>query len=146
MAWMSGRPGARRPDLLVLVVEDDAETRSTLVRLVRMFGVEVHWAGDGEAGYRLAVDRAPDLILCDLRMPGLDRAGFVRRLRRDARLRHALIVAIGDRASPVDVAKTREAGFDGHIPRKVTPEVLARLLDRALDRQRVRTEDEPQGA
>jgi CheY-like chemotaxis protein len=130
----------------VLVLEDDAETRSALVRLVRMFGVEVHEAGDGEAGYRLALDRAPDLILCDLRMPGLDRAGFVRRLRGDARLRHALIVAIGEPARPVDIATARKAGADGHVTTPVTPEVLARLLDRALDRQRVRTEGEPQGA
>ena len=146
MVWMPGRPGGRRPDLLVLVVDHDAETRSTLVRLVRMFGVEVHGAGDGEAGYRLAVDRAPDLILCDLRMPGLDRAGFVRRLRGDFRLRETLIVAIRDPARPVDFATTREAGVDGHVTTPVTPEALARLLDRALDRQCARMEGESQGA
>ena len=39
---------------------------------------------------------------------------------------------------------TREGGFDGHIAKPVTPEGLARLLDRALDRQHAR--DEPQGA
>ena len=85
MAWMPGRSGQRQPDLLVLVVAGDAQTRSALMALVRTFGVEVQGAEDGEAAYRLALDRPPDLILCDLEMPALDGFGFIRRLRRDPR-------------------------------------------------------------
>jgi CheY-like chemotaxis protein len=135
MAGTPGRSGARIPNLLVLVLEDNAQTRSTLVGLVRMFGVEVHGARDGEAGSRLAIDRPPDLILCDLELRGLDGFAFIRRLRGDPRLRHILTVAVGDPARLVDMATAGRAGFDGGITTPVTPEVLARLLDRALDRQ-----------
>jgi CheY-like chemotaxis protein len=88
------------------------------------------------------LDRPPDLILCDLDTPTLD--VFVRRLRRDPRLPRLLTVAVSASARPVDAAKTRALGFDGHVIRPVAPEGLARLLDRALDQQNAR--DQPKGA
>jgi CheY-like chemotaxis protein len=138
---MESWPG--QPDLRVLVVEDDAAARSALVALVGTFGVDVRGTGDGEEAYRLVLERPPDLILCDLEMPALDDRGLVRRLRRDPRFRRLLIVAVGEAARPVSVARTRETGFDGHIARPVSAAALARLLDRALDRQM--THQEPQG-
>jgi CheY-like chemotaxis protein len=138
---MESRPG--QPDLRVLVVEGDAAARSALVALAGTFGVDVRGAGNGEEAYRLALERPPDLILCDLDMPALADLGLVRRLRRDLRFRRLLIVAVGEAARPVSVVRTREAGFDGHIARPVSAEVLARLLDRALDRQMAHRE--PQG-
>jgi CheY-like chemotaxis protein len=142
MAWIRGWSGQRRPDLLVLVVDGNAETRSTVMALVGTFGLEVRGAEDGETAYRLVLDRPPDLILCDLETPALD--GFVRRLRRDPRLPRLLTVAVSAPARPVDATKTRGLGFDGHVSRPVAPEGLARLLDRALDQQNAR--DRPKGA
>jgi CheY-like chemotaxis protein len=132
------RSRSERPELDVLVVEDDASARSALVTLVSTFYVDVREAPDGEGAYRLVLDRRPDLILCDLEMSALDGFGFIQRLRRDHRFRRVLTVAVSEAARPVNIAKTREAGFDGHIAKPVSPEILARLLDRALDRQMAR--------
>jgi two-component system CheB/CheR fusion protein len=124
-----------RPRLQVLVVDDDEATRSTLMTLVETFGVDVNGAEDGAAAYGAVLDATPDLILCDLRMPVLDGFGFIRRLRREPRFRRILTVAISGLARPVDIARAREAGYDGHILKPIAPEVIARLLDRALDRR-----------
>jgi two-component system cell cycle response regulator len=144
MQSRSGQSRSGRPDLHVLVVEDDAAARSALVALVGTFGVDVREARDGEEAYRLALERRPDLVLCDLQMPVLDGLGLVQRLRRDPRFRRVLAVAVGEATRPIDIKGTREAGFDGHIAKPVSAEVVARLLDRALDRQL--TQEEPQGA
>jgi two-component system CheB/CheR fusion protein len=97
--------------------------------------VDVNGAEDGAAAYGAVLDATPDLILCDLRMPVLDGFGFIRRLRREPRFRRILTVAISGLARPVDIARAREAGYDGHILKPIAPEVIARLLDRALDRR-----------
>jgi two-component system CheB/CheR fusion protein len=66
-------------------------------------------------------------------MPRLDGFGLVRRLRDDPQYRRILVVAVTGLNRPVDLAATRRAGFDGHIIKPMTEEVVARLLDRARD-------------
>jgi CheY-like chemotaxis protein len=139
------RPGPR--DLEVLVVEDDPDVRAALVGLVTTFGVRVRGAGDEETAFRLVLSQRPDLILCDLEMPNRVGHGFVMRLRGDPRFRRLLTIGMGgmsERVGTVDVAATRRAGFDGHVPVPVTARALARLLDRALDARA--TGDQFQGA
>ena len=108
------------------------------------FGVRARGAGDGEKAFRLVLSQQPDLILCDLDMPGRAGYGFVRRLRRDLRFRRPLTIGMTGHADTLDVAAARRAGFDGHVPVPVTAKALARVLDRALDVRA--TGDQPQGA
>ena len=68
----------------------------------------------------------PALILCDLQMPRLDGFGFVKRLRRTPPFHRTLTVAVTGLSGPLDIAATREAGFDGHLVKPVSAEMLAR--------------------
>jgi two-component system CheB/CheR fusion protein len=124
--------GSAPPHLDVLVVGGDGTARSTLMALVRTFRVSVRGARHGDDAFHLIVERLADVVLCDIETPGLDGIGFVRRLRQDSRFRRILIVATTESGSG-DTAMARESGFDGHIVKPVTPEALARVLDRALD-------------
>jgi two-component system, NtrC family, response regulator AtoC len=63
----------------VLVSDDEPGLRHTLRLILEDEGYAVRAAADGEEGLRLAVAEAPDLVLCDVRMPRLDGLGFVRR-------------------------------------------------------------------
>ena len=71
------------------------------------------------------------LILCDLQMPRLDGVEFVKRLRRLPPFHETFTVAITGLCGPLDVAATREAGFDGHLEKPMSAEMLARVLHRA---------------
>lgn len=127
-------PDRGRPDIRVLVVEDDPTARDGILATLRgVFEVVGYGAGDGEEAFSRLVAVKPDLILCDLRMPRLDGFGFVRRLRRDPRYHRILTIAVSGRGRPIDLAATREAGFDGHVLKPLTAATLARLLDRAWD-------------
>ena len=131
---MEAEAVSRAPHLEVLVVDHDPGTREALIALVATFGVLARGAEDGEAALRLVTGQRPDLVLCDLQMPGLDGYGFVRRLRRNPRFRHLLTIAMSCRSeAAVDTTTTRKAGFDGHVRVPLAAEGLARLLDRALD-------------
>ena len=56
----------------VLVIEDDRSVRGNLVKLLTLEGFDAICAANGAEGVQLAVDEAPDLILCDILMPGLN--------------------------------------------------------------------------
>jgi CheY-like chemotaxis protein len=123
---MTGRP--RR--LSALVVDDHEDSRVSVGILLDSFGVEVRTAGDGEEAWAAIAEAVPDLILCDLQMPRLDGFGLVRRLRADPRLRGVMTIAVSALGAPRDLQATREAGFDGHVVKPISQEVIVRLLER----------------
>jgi CheY-like chemotaxis protein len=121
------------PGVSVLVVDDDQDSRDTTVGMVEAFGGRARAARDGVEALELLPAVQPDLILCDLQMPRLDGFGFVRRLRHTRPFHRILTVAITGLSRPIDMAATREAGFDGHLVKPISLEIIARLLDRAVD-------------
>ena len=129
-----GSRNGGHPDVRVLVVEDDDESRGVILAMLRtLFGASAQGARNGEEGLQWLFALQPHLILCDLQMPRLDGFGFVRRLRGDPKFGRILTIAVTGLGHPVDVAATREAGFDGHVVKPLTASTLARLLDRAWD-------------
>jgi CheY-like chemotaxis protein len=108
----------------VLIIEDNDDARELLQTLVGLSGREVRAAHDGEEGVRLALEHAPDVILCDIGLPGLDGYGVVRQLKAVPGLRDCRMVAVTGYANPEDVARGEAAGFDAHLAK---PPALATL-------------------
>ncbi len=109
--WYSTLVG---PAATVLVVDDDADIRHALRLLLEDAGARVVSAANGLEALALLAIEAPDVILCDLRMPVLDGLGFIRRLRRNPRRAHTPVIAIS--ALPTfDQERAHEAGFDGYL-------------------------------
>jgi DNA-binding response OmpR family regulator len=69
-------------------------------------------------------------------MPRLDGFGFVRRLRRAPPFHRTLTVAVTGLSRATDIAATRTAGFDGHLIKPITLEMIDRLLERAVEGHR----------
>jgi len=100
----------------VLVIEDNVDAAETLRDALELEGMEVTVALDGEAGLAAARRRPPDLVICDIGLPGdLDGYGVARAIRADLALRHTPLVALTGYAAPEDRARAREAGFDQHL-------------------------------
>jgi two-component system CheB/CheR fusion protein len=102
----------------VLIIEDNADAADSLRDLVALAGArEIHVARDGEAGVAAARRLRPDLILCDIGLPKLDGYEVARRIRGDGAARRPQLVAISGYASPEDLGRATEAGFDAHLPK-----------------------------
>lgn len=88
---------------------------------------------------RLAGARV-DAALCDLTMPVMDGLEFARRVRRTPRLRNLLLVAVTGRQEHQDFLRSWDAGFDAHLVKPVTTEMLLsiarRLAARCADQHR----------
>ncbi len=124
-AGAEGRPSTapRR----VLVVDDDRDAAETLAELVSMLGHEALVAFDGPRAIVIARERAPDVVLCDIGLPGM--SGFeVARQLRAAHGRALRLVAVTAYAQPEEVARAEGAGFDAHLAKPMDPATLARVL------------------
>jgi CheY-like chemotaxis protein len=118
----------------ILVVEDDSDASELLRRLLELLGARVTTAENGFDGLsRLATTRA-DAVLCDLTMPQMDGLEFARRLRQIPEYRRTLLVAVTGRQAHEDFLRTFEAGFDAHLVKPVTMEMLRALARRLTGR------------
>jgi CheY-like chemotaxis protein/two-component sensor histidine kinase len=112
----------------VLVVDDNQDAAETLAQLVTLFGHEAEVAFDGESAIRKAAARPPDLVLCDLGLPGMDGYSVARTLRASTAAPRARLIALSGYAQPDDIARATEAGFDGHLPKPADPARIEQLL------------------
>src|SRR4051794_13252397 len=96
------------PARTILVVDDVADSRDVLARLLRLSGYKSIVAEDGEAALNAVESEAPDLVLLDLMMPGMDGVEVLRHLREDPRFHDLpviLFTALSDGKLLTDAAK-----------------------------------------
>ncbi len=106
--------GARKP-MRVLVIEDNADAADSLKEALELSGHAVETAPTGHEGIVKARVFRPDVVLCDIGLPGIDGFEVARRMRRDPALRSACLVALSGYAGPEDLERSKEAGFAQHL-------------------------------
>jgi CheY-like chemotaxis protein len=111
----------------VLVVDDNHDAAETLAELLKMMGHQVVVAHNGPSALALAKAEPPDVVLCDIGLPGMDGYEVARQLRAGG-TRAIRLVAVSGYAQPEDVARATEAGFDAHVAKPLDPEELARIV------------------
>ena len=112
--------------VLVLVVDDNTDAAESLAEIVGMLGYAVEVAYDGASAIEKARTNPPDVVLCDLGLPGMSGFEVARALREAGTA--ARLFAVSGYAQPEDVNRAVEAGFDGHIAKPCDPEQIERLL------------------
>ena len=123
-----------------LVVDDDEGVRYTLCAFLEDAGVEVHQAADGNEGLAQIDALEPDLVLTDLRMPGLDGMTLLSKVRE--RAHPPLVVMITANGSERDAIKAIKLGAFDYFRKPFEPEVLEAVIERAraMSRERQRSE------
>lgn len=116
----------------ILLIEDNVASMDLMLYLLRSFGFTTAFAFNAEDGLRLATSISPDLILCDVNMPGMSGAAFVRRLKQLEALKHIPVVAVTAMAMQGDAEGLIALGFDGYIGKPIEPETLQAQLNTFL--------------
>ncbi|HEX5269949.1 MAG TPA: response regulator [Gemmataceae bacterium] len=112
----------------VLVVDDNRDSADSMAMLLQLRGYDVRVAYDGPEGVKAALGLAPDVVLCDIGLPGLDGFGVAKALRKHPQTAKARLIAITGYGSEQTKSLCQEAGFDRHFTKPVDPSVLAKLL------------------
>jgi CheY-like chemotaxis protein len=118
----------RSPRVRVLVVDDNHDAAESLAEVVRMLGHDADVAFDGWAAVEQVRARPPDVLLCDIGLPGLSGYQVARLLRSDRRFDGVRLVAVSGYAQPEDRQRALEAGFVEHLAKPAEPAALGRLL------------------
>jgi two-component system response regulator AtoC len=122
----------------VLVIDDEAGLRHTLLLILRDEGYQVVVAEDGEAGLRLALAEAPDLVLCDVRMPRLGGLEFLERYQEAGGT--ALVVMMSAYGTlDAAVAAMRKGAYD-YISKPFNADEVILTLRKAEEREQLRRE------
>jgi DNA-binding NtrC family response regulator len=126
------------PKARVLIVDDEANARTALAELLREDGYAVETAADGFKALPKLEDFEPDLLLTDLKMPGIDGIELMKKAReRDAEAIVVVMTAYG--AVDTAVAAMRQGAAD-YLTKPINIEELVLVLERALERRRLRAE------
>ena len=104
----------------ILAVEDDTIIMNLIVILLERAGYEVIQATSAEEGISLAKSRAPDLILMDVALPGLDGLEATRLLKSGEGTRHVPVIALTAQAMKEDIDNAFRAGCDGFIVKPIS--------------------------
>ncbi len=121
--------------LRILVIDDNPDVADSLVMLMESFGTEVRVAYDGASGVETAVEFRPEVAFVDIRMPGMDGHETARRLRSRMGREAPTLIALTGLGQDKDRRLSKEAGFDTHLTKPVSTDVLEDLLRREAERQ-----------
>jgi CheY-like chemotaxis protein len=116
----------------ILLIEDNPDNLELMSYLLGAYGHTVTTAEDGENGIAVAREVKPDLVACDIHLPGVDGYGVAKALKADASLNGTPVVAVTALAMVGDREKILAAGFDGYITKPIDPHQVVAELDAFL--------------
>ncbi len=118
------------PRLRILIVEDNRDAAISLKILLELYGHEVQVAYTGPEGVQKAHEAPPDVVVCDIGLPGLDGYGVARHLRSHPDTANARLIAVTGYGGEEDRRRSLESGFDYHLTKPADPDQLRQLLRR----------------
>jgi two-component system, cell cycle response regulator len=116
----------------ILLIEDNPDNLDLMSYLLTAYGHAVTTAEDGETGIATARAIRPDLIACDIHLPGVDGYGVAKALKADAALAAVPVIAVTALAMVGDREKILGSGFDGYITKPIDPQRVVTELDAFL--------------
>jgi CheY-like chemotaxis protein len=123
------------PPKLVLVVEDNEKNLKLVREILQYRGYRTVEARTAEEGIELARAHLPDLVLMDIRLPGMDGMAALEVLRAEPRTAGIPVVAVTASVMPEERDRFRAAGFDGFIEKPIDvrafPAQVASFIDSA---------------
>jgi CheY-like chemotaxis protein len=112
----------------ILVVEDNPLAAETLRDLLELSGHTVDVAFSGPAGVEAARRVQPEVVLCDIGLPGMDGYAVAKAVRRDPATADARLIALSGYGQEEDRRRSAESGFEQHLVKPVNYADLERLL------------------
>ena len=116
----------------ILVIEDNEDNMQLILYLLRAHGFSPDLAYSGAAGVAMAIAKRPQLILLDIRMPGMDGYEVAAAVRGHPELAATRVVAVTASAMVGDRERIVAAGFDGYIQKPIDPERFIAEVQRFL--------------
>jgi CheY-like chemotaxis protein len=116
----------------VLIIEDDVAIRENTAELLEVNRYNVFTAENGLHGFTLATKHFPDVILCDIMMPGTDGQEFLKLIKEDDLTREIPIVLFSAGQLPPKIQQQLAPGKDGFLKKPFSEEGLLTAIENSL--------------
>jgi CheY-like chemotaxis protein len=117
----------------ILIVEDNEANLALVEYLLKAAGYEILAAADGAQGMRTARESRPDLIICDIQLPGMSGYEVLEQIRADPALKDTPVIALTAFSMPNDRSDVLEAGFNCYLSKPIEPEKFRDQIEACLD-------------
>jgi two-component system CheB/CheR fusion protein len=121
---------ARGPQISrrVLIIEDNLDAAESLREALELGAHEVEVAYSGPEGLEKVRALHPDVVFCDIGLPGMDGYDVARAVRQEPALQSTFLVALSGYALPEDIERAAQAGFQHHLAKPPSVNALERVL------------------
>lgn len=116
----------------ILIVEDENDLRQSIADFLEVEGFKCLQAADGSEGIDIARTELPDLIICDIKMPGLNGHEVLRELRRDSRTSSIPFIFLTALVEKGDIRKGMELGADDYLTKPFLTDDLVSAIKTRL--------------
>ncbi|HVR37446.1 MAG TPA: response regulator [Methylomirabilota bacterium] len=116
----------------ILIIEDNPASLELMTYLLNAFGHVLFTARDGAEGLAVARREKPDLIVCDIQLPGMDGHEVAREIKAGAGSGAIPLVAVTALAMVGDRDRILAGGFDGYISKPIDPETFVTQVEAFL--------------
>jgi CheY-like chemotaxis protein len=121
---------------VVLIVENHQDSLAMYAFGLLAMGFQPLTAENADDGFARACEFHPDVVIADVRLPGVSGLELTRRLRKDARTRDAVIIVLASQPEGSATREARDAGCDGVLLTPCLPDTLARAIRYVLVNRR----------
>lgn len=126
---------------LILIVEDSVDLNGALCDILNSYGYRVQSALNGYEALGRLHESKPDVILCDIMMPGMDGYTLLQHTRSDVNLRTLPFIFLTALSSTTDQRRAKEIGIDDYLTKPIESGDLVIAIENALNRHRIMVED-----
>ena len=117
-------------DFTILYIEDDDGVRNVNLRILKRMFKETYEASDGEAGFKLYIEKKPDIIITDIKMPKLDGIKLTKMIRQnDSKTKIIITTAFSDPKYLLDAV---ELNIERYVVKPITKRNLIPALEKAI--------------
>ncbi len=125
----------------ILIVDDLDENRELLARRLAKLGYAVQAVASGQQALESIALQAPELILLDILMPGLDGFAVLKQLKADAATEHIPVVILSSADQTETAVHCIELGADDFLPKPFNPTLLVARIESSLAKKRLREQE-----
>jgi signal transduction histidine kinase/CheY-like chemotaxis protein len=133
-ASVSDRRVSQLDDVRVWVVDDDVNGRAMMNTVLEMRGAQVTALASGSEALQMLDEASPDVLVCDIAMPGMDGYTLMRKIRSREPRRGGNVpaIAVTGFAAVEDRERALSAGFQTYLAKPIDPEELARAIGKLV--------------
>jgi DNA-binding response OmpR family regulator len=130
----------------VLIIEDNDLIRENTAEILGMANYKVLTAVNGKAGVELALQQRPDIVICDIMMPGMDGYGVLHVFSKNPDLETVPFIFLSAKTERADIRKGMEGGADDYITKPFQESELLHAVEGRLRKTKVLRKDTPPAA